>query len=863
VSTTAASTGYRFGRFELLPNERLLLADGVAAHLGSHAFDLLVALVECSGRLVTKEALLARVWPRVVVEENTLQVHVSALRKVLGADAIATVSGRGYRFVLDVVGDAGPASRPRHNLPNQLTSFIGREAQIAEIKHELQVTRLLTLTGAGGCGKTRLALQVAIDIVDQFSDGVWLVELAPLTEEGLVPQAIARALGVDEQPGKDIATTLSEWLGAKRLVVVLDNAEHLLYGCAEIADRLLRRCAHLTILVTSRERLGIAGEVTYRVPSLSLPDTGREGGTFEALACEAARLFIERARLQRPDFTVTDADAASLLSICERLDGIALAIELAAPRVRHMSLQELSGGLDHRFSLLTGGSRTALPRHRTLRSLIDWSYDSLTAPEKTMLQRVSVFAGGWSLEAAERVCAGENVDPDAVLDLLTSLADKSLVVAETQGEHTRFGMLETVRHYAQDRLRDSGDDSRVRGRHVDYLLAIVDLLDKARGDEERRALLDRLDKERDNLRVAMAWCEESDTLAFSGLDLAGKLYLLWEMRGAYSEGRSWIARLLAVAPDAEQGAIHARAYHAAGMLAYIQADFVAAETYDRLVITVAQRLGDRLLVARATGNLGNIAYSLEDHEAARARYAETLAVARELGDLRITMSALYSLGHVSLQLGDLVGAQAFIEESMAIGTKLGLWSASRPRLILAVIRHLQGDRRVARGFLDEALTGSKELGDKGLYSRVISWLALLELDEGDAVAAAARTSEAITIQNDLDAWVMLGCSVQVAACVATSAAGPIGVARLLGAAQQMREQHGRRQVDFEMQERLKLLVAGSRSILGDDAAFDSAWDEGRSMTRDEAVRYALMLLGTPSSDADSNAHQQPDGRLGP
>ena len=301
--------------------------------------------------------------------------------------------------------------------------------------------------------------------------------------------------------------------------------------------------------MTSRERLGIAGEMTYRVPSLSVPEARHDTTRDEVLAFEATRLFIERARLHRPDFDVTGKDAAALALVCRRLDGIALAIELAAPRVRAMSLEELSTRIGDRFAVLTGGSRTALPRHRTLRSLVDWSHDLLGDAEKAVLRRASVFAGGWTLEAAERVCSGDGVDRTGMLDLLTSLADKNLAVAETHADGTRFGMLETVRHYAQDRLRESGEAEAIRDNHVEFFLAMARaLLDPLQNDSELQAKLLRLDREHDNVRAALAWCEAAAVRATKGLELAGELYWFWRMRGHYGEGRGWIARLLAVAP---------------------------------------------------------------------------------------------------------------------------------------------------------------------------------------------------------------------------------------------------------------------------------------------------------------------------
>src|SRR6266568_1904884 len=368
---------YRFGSFDLQPDNRRRLKDGATISLRPRAFDLLAALVERAGRLVTKDELLDQVWPKMVVEEAALHVQMSALRKVLGADAITTVSGRGYQFTLPVTkgeGEANRASRSKHNLPYQLTSFVGREQEIVQLKELVAANRLVTLTGAGGAGKTRLAIEAANPLVEAFADGVWLVELAALSDPQLVPKAVAQALALTDQPARPVIETLSDYLASKRLLLVLDNAEHLLEGCVQFVDLILRRSPDVAILVTSRERLGLTGELTYRVPSLTVP--GTNNSTPETVSpYEGVRLLVDRAKLLRPDFSVTAENAASLASICYRLDGIPLAIELAAPRLRSMSVQELSEGLDQRFALLTGGPRTVLPRHRTLRSMIDWSYD--------------------------------------------------------------------------------------------------------------------------------------------------------------------------------------------------------------------------------------------------------------------------------------------------------------------------------------------------------------------------------------------------------------------------------------------------------------------------------------------------------
>ncbi len=348
-----------------------------------------------------------------------------------------------------------------NNLPLQMTSFVGRQPEMAEIRELLSVHRLVTLTGAGGCGKSRLSLQVAAELVETYSDGVWLTELAALSDPALVPQALASTLGLQEETGRAMTEILADHLRSKSLLLLLDNCEHLIDACAALAQTLLQSCVKLRILATSREPLNVAGEKTWRVPALAVPapeqlPLGEKDIAALLLDYDGPRLFVERARLHS-SFALNRSNVAAVAQICSRLDGIPLAIELAAARVRSLSVEEVNARLDNRFRLLTGGLRTALPRQQTLRALIDWSYDLLTEQEKTALRRLSVFAGGWTLAAAETVCAGEGIEEWETLDLLTSLADKSLVTAETEANSTHYRLLETVRQYGADRLAEGGE----------------------------------------------------------------------------------------------------------------------------------------------------------------------------------------------------------------------------------------------------------------------------------------------------------------------------------------------------------------------------------------------------------------------
>jgi len=422
-------------------------------------------------------------------------------------------------------------------LPLQLTSFIGRERELSEVRRLLGESRLLTLAGAGGVGKTRLALELAGQVAGDYQHGTCLVELAGLMDPGLVDHAIAGGLRVREEPGRGLADALLDFLQDRELLLVLDNCEHLLDGCAQTAEGLLRACAGLKILATSREPLNVAGEVSWAVPSLSLlhakPATRRRsvagsGGDQAEQVSEATRLFIDRARAVQPRFTLTAESAVAVDDICHRLDGIPLAIELAAARIRTLSVQQITERLDDQFRLLTAGSRTAVPRQQTLRALVDWSHDLLSEPERVLLRRLPVFAGGWTLEASEAVCSDGGLEAGEILDLLSHLAAKSLVVVEQRDEQPRYRLLETLRQYAAEKLEQSGETPRVRDRHLEWFVALVERAEGGFRGREQEAWFRRMGTELDNVWVALEWSKSSDVEA--GLRLACAVKK-WRSRG--------------------------------------------------------------------------------------------------------------------------------------------------------------------------------------------------------------------------------------------------------------------------------------------------------------------------------------------
>ncbi|MGH2405099.1 MAG: ATP-binding protein, partial [bacterium] len=493
-----------------------------------------------------------------------------------------------------------------NNLPIQLTSLVGREWELAEVNRLLPTTPLLTLTGSGGCGKTRLALQVAADVLEEYAEGIWFTDLAPISDPALVPQTVASVLSVHEQPGRSILAALTDYLMPKQLLLVLDNCEHLLAACARLSDALLRACPRLRILATSREGVGIAGELTYRVPSLSVPDLRNPSALNGLVQFGAVRLFVERATFAAPAFRLTPQKALTVAQICARLDGIPLAIELAAVRVKAMGVEQIASRLDDRFHLLTGGSRTALPRQQTLRGAIDWSYDLLPKPEAVLLGRLAVFAGGFRLEAVEAVCAGDGVSADDVIELLTHLVEKSLVITEEQDGEEWYRLLETIRQYGLGKLRDAGEEPVLRRRHRDWYLELAERGEIGMQGADQRAWLDRVEREHDNFRAALEWSKSEGGSAEERLRLAGALWFFWFLRGYLSEGREWLEGALSAGSGASASA-RVRALNGAGLLAWRQGDDARAAALGEEGLALCREVDYKLGIGYSLHTLGVVA----------------------------------------------------------------------------------------------------------------------------------------------------------------------------------------------------------------------------------------------------------------
>ncbi|CAN5262449.1 hypothetical protein BH11PSE10_BH11PSE10_03710 [soil metagenome] len=564
----------RFGHFELLPAQRSLLVDGQATPLGARAFDMLLALIERRDRVVSGGELFDLVWPGLVVEENNLRQQIAALRKVLGAQALVTVPGRGYRFALPLEADEAPRPAPApvnapNNLPLNPSPLIGRETELSRVLTLLADTHLLTLVGTGGVGKTRFALELADRLRDAYKDGVWLVELAPLTDPALVVRTVASVLDVHEEPGRPLLDTLLDLLRRRELLIVLDNCEHLIDACAQFADKVLHGSAGVRTLATSREALGIVGETVWRVPSLRAATPADHASADQLLVYAATRLFVQRAAAASPGFRLTPENATAVAQICHQLDGIPLALELAAARVKAMRVELVAERLRDRFALLTQGSRTALQRHQTLRSLIDWSHDLLPEPEQRLLRRLSVFAGGWTLEGAEGVCSdSEHLAADDVLDLLTHLVEKSLVALDEQSSEPRYRMLETIRQYGFEKLTTAGEADGLRSRHLAYFGDFAESLRTALvdGDLEPRWNA-RANAELDNVRVALDWSLVPGQ-AERGLHLVNALHRYWYQNMHWKEIVGRIERLgMCGAQQGPPTVARARSLYVAAMLA--------------------------------------------------------------------------------------------------------------------------------------------------------------------------------------------------------------------------------------------------------------------------------------------------------
>jgi predicted ATPase/DNA-binding CsgD family transcriptional regulator len=723
------------------------------------------------------------------------------------------------------------------NLPLQVNRFIGREREMTAVRELLVTTRLLTLTGAGGSGKTRLALQVATDLREEFEHGVWWVELAALSDPLLVPQVVASVVGIPERAGCTATEVLSEALHPKHLLLVLDNCEHLLAACVQLIETLLRTCAQVRVLVTSREALAITGETTWPVLPLRVPDTHQPRPIDGLLTFEAVQLFVERARSVLPSFTLTPESASAVVQVCRRLDGMPLAIELAAARVRALSVEQIVARLDDAYRLLTGGSRSALPRQQTLRAAMDWSHGLLSAHERAVFRRLSVFAGSFSLEAAEAVCAGEPEDAYEVLDVLSSLIDKSLVLMEQRRGETRYRLLETIRQYGQDKLQECAEAAKVRRHHRDWYARLAEQAESETLEARQKSVFDRLEAEHENLRVALGWSleqEEAETAARIGAAISR----FWLLRGYMSEGRHWLER--ALVGFSEKNAVRAKALNVAAILASLQDDYKTARTLVEESLELSRELAERKQTGYALYTLGRLARIEGNYAGAATFLEESLSLFRELRQEHDIALVLAGLGLTVLYLGEHERAAALCEESLALSRELrdlrgiGSWLAN-----LAIITLARGDAKRATELCEESLAIRKALGYKGGCAHTLAILGRIALDQGDYERASVCYKESLTLRQETGEQEGIATALEGLAAVTGMQGQPVSGARLYGSAQSLRTLLGAPLTPID-RPYYQQTVAAVRAQL-DEQTFLRAWAEGQAMTLEEAVTEAVRV----------------------
>ena len=710
-----------------------------------------------------------------------------------------------------------------NNLPRQLSSFVGRDDEIAAAELRLAESSLVTLTGTGGVGKTRLALEIGAHLVTSYPDGVWLVELASLTDGEFVDDAVAAALKVKQQPNTAIIDALVEGIGDRRMLLILDNCEHLLEPVVEMLDVLLRRCSLLRVLATSREALGIAGEGLLPIPSMAVPPAEAASDLGALAESDAVRLFVDRARAVSPGFSLNAENAAAIAKVCRRLDGIPLAVELAAARVRSLPPAQIADRLDDRFRLLTGGSRTALPRHRTLRAAMDWSFDLLSPPEQAVLPRLSVFAGSFSLDAAEWVASDDVVASEDVLDLLDRLIDRSLLQAEDGAAEARFRMLETVRDYAQERLAESGEAALRYERHRDWF---VNLVDGARpfffSGAIQPAWIARFAADHDNFRAALQSAHEDPDGIGAELAMASGLWRFWEVRGDLEEGSAWLERALErVSNDVSNR--RASALTGAGVLAAHRGDFAQAAAFHEASLAVNRQLGSALAIASACSNLASVAIERNDLDRARELYVESIELSRP-HDPHGTAFTMVNLADLTARRGDDAEAQRLFAECMHLFEEVGdEWGVAHASTRLASAARRRGDVDSARRGFEDALSAHRRAGDRHAEARVLANLGDVAADGGDLSRAETLYQQSLGLRSELGDRIGMATVLERLAGVAEDR--PARAAALLGGARALRDAVGA-PLSAGAVARLDQFIAGLHRAIGDEAV-DEALESGR------------------------------------
>jgi predicted ATPase/transcriptional regulator with XRE-family HTH domain len=792
---------------------------------------------------------------------------------------------------------ADTSSVHRSNLRAPMTSFVGRKREIAEVKRVLEgQARLLTLVGTGGSGKTRLALQVAGDLVAAYPDGIWLVDLAPVADPSLVIHAVAAATGVRDEPGQPLLNTLCAALRSRRLLLVLDNCEHHHEACAQLGETLLRECPKLRILATSRQALGIAAETSRQVPSLALPDP--EDATISVRSSEAVQLFVKRAQNAHSSFALSGQNATTVAQLCRQLDGIPLAIELAAARLRVLSVEQIAQRLDNHRQLLTGGSSDALPRHQTLRAMLDWSYALLTDPEQAVFRRLAVFAGSFDLDAVEAIAGGaapgsegwgwsalhavQHPTPDApsVLDLLTALVGKSMLQVEEVAAEARYRLLETLRQYGNEKLFTSGDADTARRRHRKWYRSLAERAEPELTGPHQHFWLNRVEREYDNIRAVIVGTTADRGELVEGLGLAAKLLRLWIIRGYIGEGRRLLDPLLLASeahPDLRRTSAWREAMHTAALAAYFQGDLERTRCLADQWLAAARELREEREIWFANDMLARVFMKQGDYQQARAIFVDQLAAMRRLDYSFGIASALIGLGVVARLQGDFTRAVAFSDDCLTLSRttgdfwfigqaltnlglayyRLGQYGVARKQFVEALalhrelgdrsgmawslinlgdVSHAQGDLSGARALFEESLAILRDLGDRSGRTDALAALGRVAQAQGDFASARLCFVESLTLQRDLGQRVAMPQLLEDLAGLAAAQGRHVRALTLVDAAGPLRDGLGSPRTSEE-EDRIEAWSGPIRHALGGKATV--APTEAKAMTLDQAIAYAL------------------------
>ena len=785
----------------------------------------------------------------------------AVLRHELGVTPDAETQAA-YRAALQQAAVAVPPHLPtqaagagRGNLPPELTSLVGRERDLAQARQLLTAHRLVTLTGSAGVGKTRLALRIVSELRSEFPDGAWWVDLGPVADEALVTPTIAAAVGVREGAGHSTTQALSEWLADRRLLLVLDNCEQLASRVGTLAQMLLEAAPHIHILVTSQRSLDVTGEVAWRVPSLAVPsatpaalavpgESDDSPATLEQMAVGSVRLFVERAQASLPSFALTAGNAAAVAQICRRLNGIPLAIELAAARIRTVSIDQIVARLDNVFALLTRqgtlGGAAEPTRQQTLWAAMEWSHGLLAHQERLLFRRLAVFAGSFTLEAVEAVGAGHGIPLAQVLGLMAGLEDKSLVEAEPLHGSRRFQMHEVLQQYAATKLAEAGESARLRAEHFDHYARLTLAAGPHLASERQAEWLDQLEAEHDNLRAALAYSQAERACAEIGLQTIGGLTRFWATRGHFKEGRHWARALLAASDSSVITQGRLAALRAAANLANYQADYAEARAFYEQALEASQALGDQQATATIVRGLGTVAHGQGDCATALRCYGESLALCRELGDRQGEATALANLGLAAWQHGDTTAGRAHLEQCLAQRQQL------RDEVGIAYVLHLLADiawsegRAVeAQSLNEESLKMRRRLGDRWGLAYSLDSLAVIAWRQGDRARARALFAESLLLFHELGSQNGLADTLDHLAGMLADEGSHNPAAQLMAAADALRAmiQAG---IPPNVRDEHEQQLARIRTQLGDER-FRAAGLLGRALTIERTVQLALAM----------------------